>query len=557
MNPIDINQLTHEELKELLYSAIDFVSTCTKGSCAGVTKKGQLIATINEFIADNPDASLIALMSKAKRIAFNVSDISRVDIDSSEKSHARKGLKIENKHVSIALIASIKSTFNLQYYIDAFGKMVWDLDHPPEKNTTALAGIWKGYIVRSEDLKISEVIILLGNDGKCHYLSSKMGNQPSIGQFKRYSETILHGSFVQEGTYNFHYVLRITRDDRLLVGTLSGFGVTTGFKPAGGIIFFNKEEAWQGNEHTMLEMFKFKASKLVSYSLSKENDVKKMLADKPYMLNYFFGESNSVKNNILIESVSMWQDAYLIPKFDLNAQALAGDYIIYRLGTSRKKLVKRVIRIHETGHLEMKLKRTGYGEETYYGRLHFFDGHICIAIDRRRTASESEVINRTMYLFNAQNITNRQNIDRLFGLSVIVNGERMIRAGEDILIKAGDNAYDGNMSAVIWHEEIVGDEKVIYDYLKKSEVITVGNKSPSNTTKTLTREAEMGITYFESACFAAINGHSVRCVEQLIKAIDYGFNDKSMFDLQWNKHLSSCKPAIELKIDVKNLTLKS
>jgi hypothetical protein len=571
MNPIKIDELSNEDLKTLLDKAIEFVCGSTEGNCAGIDNKGHLFPAINQFIKDNKEPSLIALLAKAKRDAFNIADISRGGTDSLEKKADKKGLKLEknpankqpiidkrfnNKHVKVAFIAVIKATFNLIYCTNPAGEIKCDLAPQADKDTSALAGIWKGYIVRSEDSKISEVAILLCNNGKCYYLSKKMVNGASIGQFRRYSETILHGSFVKESAYNFYYFLRITEDERLLIGTLAGFGETTGFKPAGGIIFFNKEMSWKGDEHAMLDAFNHKAIELSSYSLLKQEDIRALLIKKPYILNYFFGETEYVKNNLLIETVAMWQKAYLVPKFELDAKELVGDYIIYRLGTSRKTLVKRVIRIHKTGHLEMKLNRTDYDEEIYYGRVHFFDGHICIAIDRRRGSNQLEAINRTMYLFNAQYTYQRKNVVRFLGLSVIVNGERMIRAGEDVMIKAEDNTYDSSVAAIIKDNDIEGDERAIFDYLRKSEVITIDEKSHFNTPKNLTREHDLGSTYFESACFAAMNGKSVKCVEQLIKAIEYGFADKTAFNLQLNTNLSRWRDAIELRIDTKNLTLK-
>jgi hypothetical protein len=75
----------------------------------------------------------------------------------------------------------------------------------------------------------------------------------------------------------------------------------------------------------------------------------------------------------------------------------------------------------------------------------------------------------------------------------------------------------------------------------------------------LKREAEIGKLYFDSACFAAINGDKIKCVKQLLKALEYGFSDGEAFEKELTNinSLKRCKKEIEEVIDTAQLKMKT
>jgi hypothetical protein len=548
MNTNTLYHLSDEHLKQLVKNVSDFVSRCHDGECQNVHNAKDMCQSINDYIEreSNNQNSRVAFLNLQKK-KFRTEDISHNKPD----SHAET-IRY-NRATAISLLIACRETFKLRYNLV---HLTCEIDTPVD--LSKFAGIWKGYIVRSEKLKIAEMSMLIQSNGKCSYLSDKTMHTPSIGFFNTASDEILHGEFKREGEYNFYYVLDIVETD-ILAGVLAGFGKFTSFKPASGLIYMNRIAPWQGTDGEMLEQFMDVGRELRSYNL-KEDKERKLLTDKePRILNFFFGKAEAAKN-LHIETVKTWQDAYLVPKFELNAMELAGDYIIYRLGTSRKTLVKRVIRVFETGHLKMKFKRSEKDKEKYYGRLHIFEGHICIAIDRRKDnrTHPQDATNRTMYLFNAQNITRRKLVDHILGLSLILNGDKTIRVGEDILVKQ-DNCYDDVHSAVIEEKNITEvSEKAIFKYLQKGEVIKADKSLVKDGNVNLNRDAEMGTTYFESACFAARKGDKIRCVKQLRKAIDYGFSEKVIFKQEMDdiNSLKYCQKEIEEVIDTAQLKIK-
>jgi hypothetical protein len=438
MNTITLHDLSNDNIKKMVKVVTDFVIHCHEGNCKSVHNAQDLCVAINAYAQtelENPESTLTNL--SLEKTKFRSEDISHNKPDSiADKDRYRRG-------TALSLLLVMRIALKLRYDLT---HLTCEIDTPV--NLKKYAGVWTGYIVRSEALKISEISMLLNSNGKCLYLSDKTMEVPSVGHFLTHSDDILHGEFKRTGDYNFFYVLEII-EPNLMAGVLAGFGKFTAFKPASGLIFIRKAMDWVGNDNKMLEHFMEGSKSLRSYALKDDEERKELIDKEPRILNFFFGKAAESKN-LRMETVSTWQDAYLVPKFELHAQELAGDYIIYRLGTSRKTLVRRVIRVFETGHLKMKFKRAGNDKEKYYGRLHIFEGHICIAIDRRKDnkTRPHDAVNRTMYLFNAQNITKRNRVNHLLGLSVILNGDKTIRVGEDILVKQ-DNCYDDVDSAVI------------------------------------------------------------------------------------------------------------
>jgi hypothetical protein len=548
MNTTTLYNLSDDHLKIMVKKATSFVIECHEGDCHHVHTAPVLCDFVNTFVRkelENPQSTLS--IRNLKKNKFRTEDISHNKPDSTADTDRFR------PDTAISLLIAIREAFKLRYDLT---HLTCELDTPV--NLKKYAGIWKGYIVRSEKLKIAEMSMLIQSNGRCSYLSDKTMDTPSIGYFNTASDEILHGEFKREGEYNFYYVLDIVETD-ILAGVLAGFGKFTSFKPASGLIYMNRIAHWQGTDGEMLEQFMDVGKELRSYALKEDRERKLLIDTEPRILNFFFGIAEASKN-LHMETVKTWQDAYLVPKFELNAKELAGDYIIYRLGTSRKTLVKRVIRVFETGHLKMKFKRSEKDKEKYYGRLHIFEGHICIAIDRRKDnkTHPQDATNRTMYLFNAQNITRRKLVNHILGLSLILNGDKTIRVGEDILVKQ-DNCYDDVHSEVIEENKITKDsEKAIFKYLQKGEVLKADKLLVEDGNVNLKREAEMGTTYFESACFAARNGDRLRCVKQLRKAIDYGFSDTDAFKKEMDDihSLKRYQKDIVQEIDFVQLSIK-
>jgi hypothetical protein len=493
----------------------------------------KLVTALVNFVLRSNHISLQAIITQAqlaKKLKYK-------DETPITRSKHHDNARFKNTE-AIEVVQKIANCFELAYWRNKEG--TFTISFISEKAMAPYTGIWLGYFVRDEH--IAEVALMIGANGDSYYRTDSV--EPTYGRFEPEPNNFIWGNF-KDNEVHFTYVLKLYEEPEkensiYLSGLYAGHGRINMLNPSGGMVFFRFYKSWLGDAEEMKS--RLNAIKLHSYSLKSHKQTDDLLAKENAILNFFFGK---IYNDIKIETIDSWQRMGLVPRFKLTARHLTGKYIIYRLGTSRKRLIRRTLQIFQDGRCEMKLNRFNNEksrEAVYKGRIHFYESHFCIAIDRviSDEIEKGAGTNRTLYLFNAQNISDRNQIEkRIKGLELIINGAKIIRSSENILVKEDElDEKKQKPSAIIdiLHDS---DEKKIFNYLRKQVVLTA-MKTPSEISNDLEREAVWGTLYFESACYYGLKNKNVtgyskveyfeKCLLNLQKAFEHGFG-VSKFDI--------------------------
>jgi hypothetical protein len=454
-------------------------------------------------------------------------------------------------------------------------KLTRTLAAPSKQLLAPFIGVYIGQFLRFNTKEFSDIILAIHPDGSVNIKTDRfLEVYEGRLEYARISKSFIITCDVGDGRYYAQFVLKSDfkqpTDGRkpFLTGVYSAFSVATLYTPVGGVIKFDFTYPLP-NKSRMDISRQFDALTPLSINMANDDLLDKLMHNRPDDLMYFLGQERQNENNawedikdVLFSSVTFFKTLKLIPSFDFHARQLSGTYLIFRLSTNRQILFARPLSIQNDGRIKLRMTRDGRGVQTYHGRAHVLrtgNGCMAISIDRVTVPKVESDKHRTHYLFKINAYDNREDIQYLFGKSLIINLNGEIRTGDEILVRVENDFEDlEQINLSVRDTQAISQLPKMYKdilaFLQKGVISTV--KKDPNDRNFESFEDDFGFIYFSAACMAAdIDvADEASVLDYLEKSFSHGFDDRDLLQSELEEDGTLFDYA-DL-IDVENMCLK-
>lgn len=348
-------------------------------------------------------------------------------------------------------------------------------------------GVYKGAFIRTANNELGEMILLIKSSGEACFKSS-------LGEFEGHFTNnqnlrTLIGRFegeLEDGAL-YDYTFYIKENCPLQI-VYAGVSNIKDIQRRSGVIRANTLLSGKDSnfDDATLQEYYEATEPPKSYKIGDDKGIEKImqshLEDMLFAMGYVKTEREQYIPNTLhlTESVAFFQQLNLIPTFPLGESNWEGNYLLYRLATTKTALVVRCVNISADGRVKMirqANKSIGY---ELFGRVIMQEGGLLfLSIDTKRN-KQGNIAHRGLYGFKVGDY-DKEGLKFTNGISCITTMHHKLRGGLEVLVSVKDKSFEELKPRRIKIDKatkkLVGefskDEEVISDFLLSHEIVTL------------------------------------------------------------------------------------